>query len=496
MTTDQHARSVVRSELNIERFMFCVTSRYTKNSHRVERAVVDANGNVSLNAVTVGKIADKEVGVLRIFDLKMIYALLKLWQDAGRPINADVAFAVHELAVLLGLSWSGKSSNLIKQSLQRLRFVPIEWENSYYTKSSDTTEKLVSGFTVLSQLSMHHRAQGRGKPSTKCSFQFEPRLTRNLLENYSKPLRLDEMLKLESEIALMLYTRLDLFLANNLSLEKNLSKLINDLGLDINAYPTPSKRKQLFERAVEELEGCELSTGVISEIRLEQNADKSDFKLIVKKRARALQLAPSPGMPPKAPEIVEAIPGSDGALDALIARGVSPLVARNLVEKFPPERIERQIAHFDWRTKNRSGETKNGGGWLKNAIEGDYVPPDDMLKKEKAKVVAADQLRIQEEERRRSEAELFEEMNARQKAGIAPEKWEQCIAELRTLGVSPIALGTVQQLVIGEVGEGRVVLEATSNLTLALCREDYGEALREAVRRVFGDVELGLRLSA
>ena len=60
--------------------------------------------------------------------------------------------------------------------------------------------------------------------------------------------------------------------------------------------------------------------------------------------------------------------------DALVERGLTQETARELATGHGPDRVDRQLAHFDWLCEN--DKAPRSGGWLVAAIEKDYsLPP-------------------------------------------------------------------------------------------------------------------------
>lgn len=465
MTNESH--KLVRSELNIEKFMFWVTSNCTKQSHSIQRTLVDPSGNRRTVAVTVGRISNREVGVLRTFDLKMFYVLLRHWQEVGRPTDGPVPFTIHDLANRLNLSWSGRTSTMLKGSLERLRFIPIKWENSYFDKETQVTENVLNGFTILSHLTLHDRTKGKGAPTSKCCFQFDARILRNLQQNYSKPLRLNEMLALNSELALMLYTRLDLWMSGTTVFEKTLMNLITELGLNPENYKYQSQRKRLLAAPVAELEGKALSTGVIRRAEIVPTVDGSDHKLVIEKSARHSD-------EPILPSVV------DGSLEQRLAsRGVSVGVARKLVGAHAPEEIERQLAHFDWlSTKQR--RPKNPGGWLKHAIERKYALPDEMRHRKDTVAYAEDYTQAVEASAQLAVEEVEQQLMLRQSQATAPDLWPAVLKRLSRAGMSNAAMAVLAQLVVIQRNGNEIVLEAPTRFEIDFVRENHSDKLFQA----------------
>ena len=69
--------------------------------------------------------------------------------------------------------------------------------------------------------------------------------------------------------------------------ERNTRDLLyDDLGLEGESYQNPSNRKQILERALAELRGVRLTTGVITSATIEKTKDRKDYKIIIHKSAQ------------------------------------------------------------------------------------------------------------------------------------------------------------------------------------------------------------------
>jgi len=284
-------KDVIRQELNIEKWPLFTTSTYRKKSREIIREVILENGDKITRKVTIGKFRKEEIGVLRLQDYKTLCALIHLWEEVKRPINTSVNFALHQLAHILKLQWGGKTHKEIFQSLERLKAIPIIWEDSFYQKKTDTTERMVTYFNLLDDLMIFERRKGARKEETYLAFsrfKLNGRVTNNLLSNYSKPIYLDVIMKLKKEISLLLYRFIDLIMADKNCYERKTKELFSDL--ELSEYKYSSDRNRLLSPALKELEGIELTTGFISYAKLEQTTDGKDWKVVFRKSRKSLQI--------------------------------------------------------------------------------------------------------------------------------------------------------------------------------------------------------------
>jgi hypothetical protein len=176
---EQERKHIVRSELNIERWssMFA-TSQYKGRSREVYRQIAEGK----TIGVVVGKQRDDrgrllEVGVLRVPALKVFYALIRLWELAGRPDNA-VNCTLPQLRRVLGKALGGQTYEYLRTMLESLHHIPIKWIGSFYQKDIDKLETIEDGFHILSTLKFYEVHVGKELRAAAVSFKFHDRILR------------------------------------------------------------------------------------------------------------------------------------------------------------------------------------------------------------------------------------------------------------------------------------------------------------------------------
>jgi len=274
-------RKTIRQELNIEKWPIFTTSTFKGKSREFSREITLGNGDRIKRKVTIGKTQEGEIGVLRIADYKIFNALIKLWEEVGRPSDEDVNFTIHNIAKALKLQWGRSTYKHLHKALEKLKVIPITWEGSFYQKETNITERLVEYFNILDNLTIFERRAGDQLYFTFSRFRLNSKIIGNLLHNYSKPVYLDVILGFKKEISVFIYRHIDLIMADKNLYERRSRELFSDL--ELGEYKYPSKRKQLLEPVLEELEGAELSTGMISQAKLEKTTDGKDWKVVFRK---------------------------------------------------------------------------------------------------------------------------------------------------------------------------------------------------------------------
>jgi hypothetical protein len=271
----------IRPELNLEKWPIWKPAKSKNPPTRkvITREIPLPNGNKIAAEVEVG-FTDR--GELNTEDQKTYYALVKHWEENDRP-DEQTYFSVRQVAKRLGKGWGTNVIDSVTESLFRLRGVLITWTNSYYDASTKETAEVLDTFNILSELKIIKRKKDGVVNREVGYFRFNDFILKNLLANHTKPVLLDTVLGFKSEIAQILYTYLDLILADKTFYERRTRELFEDLNLQGKAYRNLSDRKRTLERAIKELTGAPLTTGRIVSATLEQTADGKDYKIVIRK---------------------------------------------------------------------------------------------------------------------------------------------------------------------------------------------------------------------
>ena len=281
-----HNRMVekIRSELNIEKWPAIWQPAKSKNKPALRvmsRNFVADDGTRITSRVEVGY---TQLGTLSTEEQKLLYVLIQLWEEDGKP-DVQVFFSTRGLArSLRKKGWGTNVIESITKSLRKLRTIPIEWINSYHDQK-ETGRVLVDRrpFSILGDLRIVERRQDGAVNSSLGYFKFDDNILRNLQLNYTKPVCIEEFFKLKSEIAQLVYSHVDLMLFDKSRYERRSRELFDDLGLKNAEYNHMYERKRALERAVKELTGIRLSSGVLKSAVLEKTKDGKDYKVVFTK---------------------------------------------------------------------------------------------------------------------------------------------------------------------------------------------------------------------
>jgi len=272
----------IRPELNLEKWAIWQPSK-SKNrpvERRLRREVTLADGKRVIAEVEVGY---TNKGMLTTEDQKTYYALIKHWEGTGKLEDRPIFFSLKHLAKLLEKKWGSNVIEALTQSLTRLRITPLIWTNSYQDSQTHKTVEVIEPFNILSDLKIV-RSRTDGHITKQAGyFRFNDYIIKNLHANLTKPLLFETVINFKSEVAQILYTYLDLILADKTLFERRTNELFEDLGLEGKAYRNPSNRKQVLDRALTELSGAPLTTGRIASATLEETVDGKDNKIVIRK---------------------------------------------------------------------------------------------------------------------------------------------------------------------------------------------------------------------
>jgi hypothetical protein len=281
----------IRVELNIEKWpgIWQPAKGHTKLVARtLERHVASRDGQATSKLI----VGFTDLGTLTTEDQKMFYALIHQWEKAGKPVGRPVYFSDRVLSRVLRKGWGTNVIDAITGSLRRLRTIPLRWIKSFHKSGEiDNEYEEEIPFQMLDDLKIVTRKSHGHITNQQGYFQFNRHIEANLFGNYTKPLLEDVFFRLESEIAQLIYTHIDLIMFGKTRYERRTKELFADLGLTGASYRFKSNRKQKLERALKELQGIRLNHGVLKSATLVETSDGEDYKAVfIKGAARLLEM--------------------------------------------------------------------------------------------------------------------------------------------------------------------------------------------------------------
>lgn len=275
----------IRPELNLEKWsIFAPAHSKIKRARTITRMTSLPDGSVRTSKVSVD--ATERLGTLTTEEQKTYYALIKIWEEQGRPQD-NVSFSLRRVARTRRRKWGTRALDDTVNEMRRLTGVPLEWLDSFFNTETGETVELLESFHILDNLKIALKKRGDKIANREVGyFKFNDFILSNLLNNYTKPLLLDVVFSFKTELALILYTHLDLIMARRNHYERKTKELFDDLGLEGKVYRNISDRKRQLEKALKELKGVRLTTGTLTTATLEKTKDEKDYKIVIRKSVR------------------------------------------------------------------------------------------------------------------------------------------------------------------------------------------------------------------
>jgi hypothetical protein len=274
----------IRPELNIEKWAIWqpanARTQVSLKERTFEREIQSPDGTKVNGKLTVTPTAK---GDLTTEDQRVYYALVKIWEAKGRS-NSYTSFSLRHLAKVLGRRrWGTQTIKSLRASLARLAMTGFTWDKTYEDGATKTRLKLQEMFHILDSLKTVYRERDGHMTTEAGYFRFHEAILKNLQVNYTKPVLFDVVLSFKSEIAQIIYTHVDLILADKTTYERRTRVLFEDLGLTGKEYAKLSVRTRRLEPALRELHGKPLTTGIITRAVLQKTKGGEDWKLIISK---------------------------------------------------------------------------------------------------------------------------------------------------------------------------------------------------------------------
>jgi hypothetical protein len=243
----------MRAELNIEKWPAIWNPTHSKSHKKLDaaprtlqRESTTPDGTKTVSKVTINPIPN--LGDLTTDDQRTLYALIKHWEDRGKP-DHETPFSIRQLSRLLHKKgWGTNVMDAVTGSLERLRGTLLVWTRSYRSKDQSVEDLETVYINILTKLKIVRRKVDGHITTEAGYFQFDDQILKDLLTNYTKPFLFDVFIDIKGEIALKLYSYLDLIMADKTRFERCTRELFEDLGISGASYRNPSKRKQIWRK--------------------------------------------------------------------------------------------------------------------------------------------------------------------------------------------------------------------------------------------------------
>ncbi len=475
--SETNDRSIVRSELNLEKNCIFTVSTYREKSREVTRREVRRDGEIVERRVIIGRTADGvETGILTTHHFKVYLALIELWERAGRPVGDKVCFTTLKLMNRLEMKDSGEEYRRLKRWVRNLRQTPITFVNSFYA-SGATEHTDLADVTILNHLHLYERKNmGRQKKTRGYGeFRFDDHIVENLINNHVHPLRLDVIKSFTKhrDLSILLYTYIDRNIAFRNSYAIGLGKLFGHLDLSQRHVKYPSDRKRVLDPVLEQLRGKELSTGILFRIEIPKTVDGKDYKLVCHKKPFPKKLKEQEEVPHQ-PELslwnnVEAPENTSESTEAdsellplLIEKGLTQKQASKLTEEKSSDVINDQLIYLPFRLREYKAQGKeiNEAAILYESINDNWSIPKGYLGAEKEKEREISRIERErhanlEQEEREKAAQEKAEIEAYKKTLDPDERAklrERALEQIRSMeGINEQFIG--EPLIVGKENE-------------------------------------------
>lgn len=278
----------IRNDLNFEKnpnIFLPAQGRGEIKDRIIKWETKSEDGSVATSQIKIYPLAD--YGNLNTEDQKVLYALIKLWDEKDRP--EILYFSLSELAKKLKKSWSSRTHKSLKQSLLRLSVTSFVWFNSYREGVTKKYFKELRAFTILTDLHIAEAGEEQSHPNKQsCRIRFNLYLDSNLRSKHTQPIFYNQIIRFKSGIAQLIYQHLELVMHDKTRYERTSYNLFfEDLQLECVDYKYPSGRKKALDIAVKELQGVVIPSGIVN-VSVEFTKDKQDYKIVVIKEEQTL----------------------------------------------------------------------------------------------------------------------------------------------------------------------------------------------------------------
>jgi plasmid replication initiation protein len=267
----------------------------------------------------------------------------------GIPPDGRVSFTLYEILEILGKTHAGKNYEDLRDSLDRLSETSIYAENAFYSKEDEDFRS-----HRFRMWSVHFsRKKRKGRASEHHTLRFDDILVRSYNASYLKSLDSDFYYSLKRPLARSLYKLVDVKRKEALSWSVELEGLRLLLSMP-ESYKYPSAIKRQLEPAHREL----IEKGFLSRADFEERGRAPTRTNVVRYRV-SQKFVRERSRP--TPELSD---GERFATDALVAQGVWPQAAQELVVKHGAG----HCLHYVDALPYQEG-VKNPAGWLRTHIE-------------------------------------------------------------------------------------------------------------------------------
>ncbi len=363
-----------RDELNLAEFpLAAIANRVPDNQKTLvfEDQIFDSGKSEMIKRRLTISASDK-YGLPTSLDDEVILGLIQLTKQ-HRFTERKVDFSRYKLIQVLGWRQEGRSYERLEISLKRWLGVTLYYDKAWWDKDErswvDENFHILENVTLYDQERRVKRLRSSNSEPPRSSFTWNEVVFRSFKSGYLKAIDLGVYRQLEFAAAKRMYRFLDKRFYHKQRWEFDLMEFACEhIGLSRNYDVGQLKRR--LSAAISELE----EVGFLETLSTEQRyvrICRGQWKIVLIKKA-VVQIE----QPSEEPTSLA---------KRLIARGVTPSVAADLVRDYSEELIVMQLEVLDrLRQSKEPRSMRNPAGYLVDSIRKGYVPSAKLLSKKAA----------------------------------------------------------------------------------------------------------------
>lgn len=354
-----------RDEMNLAEFPITLLADRRDVSMIVREVPTrdEQTGMMILRKVTVS--GSELYGLPSAQDNLILLGLIYLTKRANNFRERRVGFNRSEVIRVLGWPDSGQSYARIELSLKRWANVFVLYENAWWDKPRQSYSS--KGFGIIDDFEINDGSGAR--PPRASNIAWNEVFFQSLEAGFVRTIDLKLLLRLKHPTSQQMYRFLGKHFYHSSSLTLDLRTFACEhVGLD-RGYKDNGKLKEKLRPAIEELERIGFLEPMDRDGRYAK-VGPGRWTITLRRRAD-LELLDDPvdASPLAGPEPTE-------QEQALIARGVTPATAAEIVLSHPADRVQEKVEVFDWLAGRKDKRvSKNPAGYLAESIRKDYALP-------------------------------------------------------------------------------------------------------------------------
>jgi hypothetical protein len=358
----------------------------------------------------------------------VIVVLLYLTKQSNDFRDVKVYFSRYELINLLGWPDEGWSYKRLDESLARWGGVWLIYDGCWWNNRlkcfTDIKMHIIDTVELITN-DIRKKARHAGQSELPLSwFRWNKEFIESCQADNLRQLDLDTYFSLKSPVAKRLYR----FLGKRFYRQDDWTFDLHEIAFErvglSRSYADAGKIKEKLQPALDELEAI----GFLRPFSRDERYSRIDrgrwtIRLVrhsptptkSAKQPPAIHAQQEP-VAPEQPALPPAEPEPSPLVAALVQRGMTRATAEELARQHP-DRIERQIEHYDWWMEKKPGKITEPGAYLADAIKKDYAAPKGFVNR-------ADRERQAEAARQRQQAEAEASRRKQQEEASERKEWQ------------------------------------------------------------------------